>query len=342
MDASTSSCPSPTWMLADGDGRGARRTIWARTAAAAARERAGSPTVVVGALGFHAEIRCENAELARATSVTFADLAPSPDTGHDGAPAHSHEITVVAAHDDFVAVWADGVKVAGRLRPGLVLPTLSWILNQGVIAHASDLVLFHAAALCSGDAGVLLPATSGSGKSTLAAALVASGLSYLSDEVGALDAPSGRLVAYPKPISLDNGSFVALGAAPAPVERSAVVDDATAHWTDLQWQVPAGAVRVGAVASSCRTSVVVFPTRSTDGTGQLRPLGRAALCARLVEHSMTVLRQPSEHFAACAALAKRVAGYELGVGDLTRACAELRQLLDCQEATSNVGTMVTQ
>jgi|GEM_PF-5324587 hypothetical protein len=327
-------------MLVDDQQRAERRLAWSQAAATAARRRSAGTTVVAG-LGFHAAIRCESAELARAVAVTFADLTASTESERADATTHSHDITVVAARGGCVAVWADGVQVAARLRPGIALPTISWLVNQGVIAHASDLLLFHAAALCSGDAGLLLPATSGSGKSTLAAALVASGLSYLSDEVGALDLQSGRLVAYPKPISLDDASFVALGTTPAPVERSAVVDDATAHWTDLQWQVPATAVRGSSVASTCPTSFVVFPTRSAGRPAGLRPLGRAALCARLVEHSMTVARRPREHFSACAALATRIRGFELDLDGLADACSQLSNLLGASSGPTTVPRVMT-
>lgn len=329
-------------MLADGQQPAPRQLAWAEAAAARARRRSAG-TTAVAALDFRAAIHCERPELARAVSATFADLAPAGPAADAVGAGHSHEIAVVTGRAGSTALWADGVQVAGALRPGLVLPTISWLLNQGAIAHSPGLVLFHAATLCSGEAGLLLPATSGSGKSTLASALVASGLSYLSDEVGALDLHTGRVVAYPKPISLDDGSFAALATMPEPIPRAHVVDDASAPWTNLQWQVPASSVRAGAVATSCRIAAVVFPARAPAGgrTAPLRPLGRAALCARLVEHSMTVLREPQAHFAACADLARDVPGYELDVGDLTTACTVVHELLGSRSATSTVGTTAT-
>ena len=58
-----------------------------------------------------------------------------------------------------------------------------------------------------------MPAASGSGKSTLTAGLARAGLGYLSDELVALEldgAVPGRLLPYPKPITVKPGSFAVL------------------------------------------------------------------------------------------------------------------------------------
>lgn len=342
-------CLDPLWMAGRDGQIGRRGAAWSSRALSVLGARHASPGLSISAIGFHALVRSDDGHVDRGTAAVFADLArpgfpPVPAAHQDPRPGRSrdeHVVDVVADRSGSYAIWADGVRVGRALPPGLVLPTVSWLFNQGAIAHAGGLVLFHAAALCSGDVGLLLPATSGSGKSTLSVALVAAGLSYLSDEVGALDAPSRRLLAYPKPISLDDTSFVALAGAPVPVHRERVLDEAAAHWTALQWQVPASAIRPGAVAASCSASVAVFPVRAAGARSELRPLGRATLCARLVQHSMSVARRPAEHFAACAELASRIGGFELVYGDLAEACALLLSLLDGATPPGTLGGVGT-
>ena len=98
-------------------------------------------------------------------------------------------------------------------------------------ARAGQLFLFHAAALCHPTTGatVVAIAPSGTGKTTLAAAM-GRRYDYLTDETaGILD--DGRIVAYPKPLSLRQS-------APAKVETSP---------DDLGLVRPAVAARLAAV-----------------------------------------------------------------------------------------------
>ena len=67
---------------------------------------------------------------------------------------------------------------------------------------ADYLLAIHAGAVRKGDACVLLPAKSGGGKSTLTAALVHSGLDYLTDEVALLLPAEGGIRGLPLSMSL--------------------------------------------------------------------------------------------------------------------------------------------
>lgn len=73
-------------------------------------------------------------------------------------------------------------------------------LELEVAEHAVDRVFVHAAVVACGDRALLLPGPSFAGKSTLAAALLDTGLGYLSDEYAVLDA-AGSVYAYPRPLT---------------------------------------------------------------------------------------------------------------------------------------------
>jgi len=89
------------------------------------------------------------------------------------------------------------------------------LLTAAVVRH-SPLLCIHAAVLGGPSGVVALPGQSGLGKSTLAAALVRSGLAYLSDEALALDRRSGAVVRFPRPISLAPDVWPLLGIADQP------------------------------------------------------------------------------------------------------------------------------
>ncbi len=75
-------------------------------------------------------------------------------------------------------------------------------INLWVISQTRKYYAFHAGVVARDGLGILLPATSYSGKSTLTAALIQRGFVALSDEIGALELASGRLVGYPRALSL--------------------------------------------------------------------------------------------------------------------------------------------
>lgn len=106
----------------------------------------------------------------------------------------------------------------GRLdrmsRAASVCPSeLAGALNRWAVTSTSAYYTFHAAAVCREGRGILLPAASRHGKSTLTAALLTRGFDFLSDEVGALGASSGRLVGYPRALFLRRDVLAILGIA---------------------------------------------------------------------------------------------------------------------------------
>jgi hypothetical protein len=268
------------------------------------------------ALGFSFSVTSDDQHFGRVAEEMFSDLEA---TDH---PTHAFHIS--SGHggpgpDRSFSVWADGALAAEHVPAGDALGTLVWLVNQGVVLDPKELLLFHAAAVAAGDDGVLLPAPSGSGKSTLAAALVASGLSYLSDEAGAIDLVSGRLLAYPKPMSLGPGSLAVLSA--FGVAPGVPADGGSENY------LPAAAIRPGSVARSCTVRSIVFPELALGESTALHALTPMEALARLVPNTFNLAQRPQEHLGACAELCRQSKAFRLVVGDLASACSAVLGLL---------------
>lgn len=105
------------------------------------------------------------------------------------------------------AVVGDGVELFDDLAADEVLPYVEWGINHRFLAARRPYLIFHAAALARGGAGVMLVGASGSGKSTLTAALAAEGWDYLGDEFALLDPHTLELHPFRKALCVKSGSF---------------------------------------------------------------------------------------------------------------------------------------
>jgi hypothetical protein len=94
-----------------------------------------------------------------------------------------------------VPILLDGREVWFGDDDGQIVPALEWVIGHAAVrALGSRYLLLHAGAVAQRECALLFPAASGSGKSTLVAALVGAGLSYLGDDVVALDPKRLRLL----------------------------------------------------------------------------------------------------------------------------------------------------
>jgi hypothetical protein len=122
-----------------------------------------------------------------------------------GAGPATH-VFVVRRHTNVesapVSVYRDGRAILRRAPEDLAVAQLAWEVNRGVVEEAGNRLLLHAAAAERDGRVVILAGPEGSGKSTLVAALVRSGLRYVTDETVAIDLAAGTIAPYPKPIAL--------------------------------------------------------------------------------------------------------------------------------------------
>ena len=94
------------------------------------------------------------------------------------------------------------------------------------------------------------------------AGLVRAGLGYLTDELAALNLTTGRLVPYPKPITLKPGSFDVLSDL-APRIGSGPGRD---RWGAEEWHVAVGTGTGRRIGRACKPGIVVVP-RYVAGAG---------------------------------------------------------------------------
>jgi hypothetical protein len=124
-----------------------------------------------------------------------------------GGRSADRELTLSAGEQGF-DLRDGGRLVRGDVAPSVAVATVVWHLNA-IAAESTDHVLVHAGCVAGPSGrGVLLPGGPGAGKSTLTRASVAAGLTYLSDELAAVELRTGRLVPYAKPFVFEHERLV--------------------------------------------------------------------------------------------------------------------------------------
>jgi hypothetical protein len=214
----------------------------------------------------------------------------------------------------------DGETVAGSTTVDRLLPSLFWHLNQRAVASLPDHLLLHAGAVAAGSMAILLPAPMESGKTTLTAGLVQRGLDYVTDEAVAIDPATLGIVPYPKPLSIDQGSWEVL-----PELRPKVSKRLQALHA-FQWQVAPDAIRPGCLAGPCWPGLIVSPLYDPSSPTQLTPISRSQAVVLLAENSFNFRDRGRHLLPVIAAVVRRCECYRLTVNDLPTACAEILRL----------------
>ena len=156
---------------------------------------------------------------------------------------------------------------------------------------------------------VALPGEMEAGKTTLTAGLVRAGLGYLTDEALAFDRDTLLVHPYPKPLSIDPGAWPLFPelAPPDPGEEG---------YDCVQWQVPATAIRPGALADPCPVVAVVFPRYEAGADTALSPVGRGEALVELAKNTFRFKERGAPELDLLAELARSVECYRLTMGEL--------------------------
>ena len=189
-----------------------------------------------------------------------------------------------------------------------------WDLNREAAHAGRNHLLFHAAGLQDGAAGVLVPGASGSGKSTLAAGLVRAGFAYLSDELVALEIDRGRLLPYAKPIAVKPGSTDVLRDMRPPAIGSA--DDLRA---DEDWLLPSVTTFGRPVGGPCVPELVVVPRFEPGHVTQLKPLSETEAFVTLAVNAVNFVEHGTDGARALGELVTRCECVALTMSDLEEA-----------------------
>ncbi len=275
------------------------------------------------ALAYRFAVQCGDAELGQRLDVLLAGLRAL-------GPV-DHHFTVTASGDGTtVDVRRDGVDIALYPRPSAAIAALVRAVNQAAADASEEFLLLHAGALDAAGTGVLLPAASGAGKSTLVAALAASGFGYLSDELVALDMPSGELLPYPKPITLKPGGLAVLA------DRLGESDPEPAPGAWDLAQLPVGPGTPRAIGGRCRPGVIVVPRYVPGAETALSPLTDTEAFFALALNAVNLLHHGAAGAAALGELAARCTCVALIMSDLETSCALVRELLEGRPAEEPV------
>ncbi len=204
------------------------------------------------------------------------------------------------------------------------LPMLEWGLNWGIAQRFTDRLLLHAGVVEREGKAVILPAMPGSGKSTLTAAMVQRGYRLLSDEFGAIDGDSGRLLPAVRPVALKNESIDVIRRFSA----QAIIGPTfpKTRKGDVAHVAPdERAVALRHTPADAR--LIVFPHYLPDSETVVDAMPKSRAFAKLSVNAFNYeLRGPAA-FSAVAQLIDQCDCYQLGYSDLDDAIAAIDALL---------------
>jgi PqqD family protein of HPr-rel-A system len=284
-----------------------------------------SPTFPM--LDAHVRIRTDNHTIGRyvdqvlASLITAGPTMPPPPDGDLGElSVRSLDLVTTGNH---IRILVDGVEVGGGHDLDSAVTVLHWQLNQLAIEATSTRVLLHASAVQRRDGVAVFPAESNSGKSTLAAGLVRAGFGYVTDEAVAVDPPTGLVIPFPKPISLDPGSW------PLFPEHRPAVTGAEGEFFHDQWHLDPRVLDPDALTdlgTSQSVTLVAFPEHVEGAPTTAVALRPAEVLLGLLRNAFNLAEVGPPGVAVLARIARDASGVRLTVGDLDDAVRLIRSI----------------
>jgi hypothetical protein len=204
----------------------------------------------------------------------------------------------------------------------LALAFLLWHLNHVVVVESDRYLLLHAAAASYNGSALLFPAAQDSGKTTLVAGLVQRGCSYLTDEAAAIDPVTLNVDPYPKPLSIDPGSWDVLA------DLRPQLDDRFVQYARDQWHVVPDSIRPGAVGEPCPARLIVTPRYEAGAATSIEPISRAQAVLMLAENAFNFASHRSEGLNTLAEVVRRCECYRLTIGSQEAACDEVMRVAE--------------
>ncbi len=216
-------------------------------------------------------------------------------------------------------VALDGVVIARTTAPSVAFTHLLFDTNRLAIENAVGPVVLHAAGAVAGDIAIALPGPMDAGKSTLVAGLVANGLSYLTDELVAIDSATTHCRPYAKAISLGV----------SPDELARLRWDAPGQWVEylaMSGLVPVRSIRSDVVATATKLGLVVLPRYESSASTEVTRLDLSDALMSVAAHAFH-LERPGTLRALSDAL-EGIPCYRLVSGHLDEAVAAVLDLAD--------------
>jgi hypothetical protein len=218
------------------------------------------------------------------------------------------------------SLTVDDFALVPDSNPWHVLAMLQWHINQAVVADGvATRLLLHAAGATRDGVTVVLAAPMENGKTTTVTGLVRSGFGYLTDETVAIDPETLMVTAYPKALTLDQGSWTLF-----PELRVPAVGP-----SDSSWFVTSDRVRPGAqVDAADAPGLLVFPAYRAGAVTEAVPLTASEAVLELAKSTFQFEASPSRNLTALARVARRAAAYRLEIGALDEAVQVIHALVD--------------
>lgn len=265
------------------------------------------------ALGYSFGVRSDDARFGRVFEQLYRACSSQgpPETLyevlHDGRDTSDRELII------------DGRRVASVGDPSWLLGYLMWHVNHEVISRSTaPYVLLHAAAATIGGMAVLLPGAPEAGKTTLVTGLVREGAGYLTDEAVAIDPGGLEIIPYPKPLSLDPGSWELF-------PELAPSGDLAMHCRE-QWRIPAEVIHPEAAAGPSHPGLIVFPSYVAGSETFIEPLAAPQALLELLRATFGFHEQPRRNLRLLARMLEDVPAYTVRSGTLGEACQAVIEL----------------
>jgi hypothetical protein len=269
------------------------------------------------ALDFDFAVRTASDDLADYVERLLAPLATDRPARHlysvvdDGARFKSR-----------YALYFEGQHIVRTPLEPLALAFLLWHVNQAVVVASDRYLLLHAAAAAYNGSAILLPAAMDSGKTTLVAGLVQRGCGYLTDEAAAIDPVTHHIDPYPKPLSIERGSWDVLA------DLRPELDDRFLPYAQDQWHVVPDSIRPGAVAEPCPARLIVSPRYQAGAKTTIEPISRAQAVLMLAENAFNFASHKAESLHTLAEMVRRCECYRLTIGSQEDACDEVMSIVE--------------
>ena len=265
-------------------------------------------------------IRTNDLDLA-----SFLDELLDPMRAHDNGSPTETEFILVPTCDGKPGWVRRGSEVIRESVHGRRLfEALMWAINRHVIDQPSrERLVLHAAGADLRGFAVLLPAPMESGKTTLVTALLDRGFAYLSDEAIAVDSDL-KVDGYPKPLSIDQGSWEVLS------HHTPEVAESIRPYLSSQWQV--ATQRFAAVVRRSQPRLLVFPRYEAEAKLRIERLDGAAVVTDALQSVFTPESEctPVGRVRLLARLAEQVSSARLVYSDLDAACRWIEAEMELQ------------
>jgi hypothetical protein len=220
------------------------------------------------------------------------------------------------------AVYFDGQHVIRTPDEPQALDYLLWHLNRAVVAESDRYLLLHAAVASYEGSAILLPAPMDSGKTTLVTGLVQRGFDYLTDEAAAIDPSTLAIDPFPKPLSIDSGSWDLFA------HLRPTLEARFSRYAEERWHVVPDSVRPGSIAGPCAAGLVVSPRYEAGARTAMEPISRAAAVLMLAENAFNFASHRADALHTLARVVRDCDCYRLTVGSLDDACAEVARVAE--------------